>query len=289
MPTFVIPASVPPASMTSARLRRIASIASPMAMFEAAHAVHSDASGPRVPSSIETQAAPMLGMIAVIAERVDAVGPALEQLVVAVLEALEPADAGGNGDACALGLALDVDARVLLGHAGGGDDHLGEAVHPARLAVLDPLRRLEVLQLAGEVDGVLGGVEGGDRGGAALSGGQVLPEGLGIVAERRHCAHARDDDPCVRCSKPSLHPQSTVDEQHIARDERGLVGTEKSYRSGYVLRRSRAGRAACCRGWPRGSPPRARRSARWRCSRARRRSRARRASRARARAPSSDR
>ena len=64
MPTFVIPASVPPASMTSARPSLIASMASPMAMLEAAQAVHCDASGPRVPSSIETQAAPMLGMIA---------------------------------------------------------------------------------------------------------------------------------------------------------------------------------------------------------------------------------
>ena len=39
------------------------SAASPIAMFEAAQAVHWDASGPRVPSSIETQAAPMFGMI----------------------------------------------------------------------------------------------------------------------------------------------------------------------------------------------------------------------------------
>ena len=36
---------------------------SPIAMFDAAHAVHSDESGPRVPSSIETQPAPMFGMM----------------------------------------------------------------------------------------------------------------------------------------------------------------------------------------------------------------------------------
>ena len=39
------------------------SAASPIAMFDAAQAVHCDESGPRVPSSIETQAAPMFGMI----------------------------------------------------------------------------------------------------------------------------------------------------------------------------------------------------------------------------------
>src|SRR5262245_11436590 len=34
-----------------------------------------------------------------------------------------------------------------------------------------------------------------------------------------------------------LDPQSAVHEQHVARDERGLVGAEKAYRSGNVLRR----------------------------------------------------
>jgi hypothetical protein len=34
-----------------------------MAMFEAAHAVHSAASGPCAPSSMETHAAAMFGMI----------------------------------------------------------------------------------------------------------------------------------------------------------------------------------------------------------------------------------
>ena len=63
MPTGVIGASVPPASITSARPSRIASAASPIAMLEAAHAVHSDSKGPLVPSSIETQPAPMFGMI----------------------------------------------------------------------------------------------------------------------------------------------------------------------------------------------------------------------------------
>jgi hypothetical protein len=35
-----------------------------MAMFEAAHAVHWEDNGPRVPSSMDTHAAPMFGMIA---------------------------------------------------------------------------------------------------------------------------------------------------------------------------------------------------------------------------------
>ncbi len=63
IPTRVTGASVPPANITSARPIRIASTASPMAMFAAAHAVHWLISGPFVPSSIETQPAPMFGMM----------------------------------------------------------------------------------------------------------------------------------------------------------------------------------------------------------------------------------
>ncbi len=64
MPTSVTAASVPPQNMTSARPSLIASAPSPIAMFEAAQAVHWALSGPRVPSSIETQPAPRFGMIA---------------------------------------------------------------------------------------------------------------------------------------------------------------------------------------------------------------------------------
>ena len=75
MPTSVIGASVPPHSITSARPSRIASMPSPIAMFEAAQAVHSEASGPFVPSSIDTQAAPMFGMIAGIENGLTRSGP----------------------------------------------------------------------------------------------------------------------------------------------------------------------------------------------------------------------
>ena len=56
-------ASLPPAIIASARPSLIASSASPIAMFEAAQAVHWLISGPLGPSSIDTQPAPMFGMI----------------------------------------------------------------------------------------------------------------------------------------------------------------------------------------------------------------------------------
>ncbi len=77
IPTSLTAASVPPQSITFARPRRIASSPSPIAMFDAAHAVHCDASGPRVPSMIETQPAPRFGMIDGIANGFTRSGPAV--------------------------------------------------------------------------------------------------------------------------------------------------------------------------------------------------------------------
>ena len=71
----MIAASDPPQSMTSARPSRIASIPSPIAICEAAQAVHCEESGPFVPSSIETQAAPMFGMIVGIENGLTRSGP----------------------------------------------------------------------------------------------------------------------------------------------------------------------------------------------------------------------
>ena len=68
-------ASPPPANIVCARPSRIASSASPIAMFEAAHAVVWLISGPFVPSSIETQPAPMFGMIVGIENGLTRSGP----------------------------------------------------------------------------------------------------------------------------------------------------------------------------------------------------------------------
>jgi hypothetical protein len=75
MPTSFTAASVPPQSMTSARPSLIESSPSPIAMFEAAHAVHCADSGPRVPSMIETHPAPRFGMIDGIANGFTRSGP----------------------------------------------------------------------------------------------------------------------------------------------------------------------------------------------------------------------
>ena len=103
-------------------------------MFDAAQAVHSLISGPFVPSSIETQPAPMFGMIDGIENGLTRSGPRVEEHVVALLIALQAADPGCDRGAEAVGCLCDVDARVGLRLARRGEDHLREAVHAPRAA-----------------------------------------------------------------------------------------------------------------------------------------------------------
>ena len=132
MPTRVMPASVPPQNITSARPSRIASAPSPMAMFDggarralrgerpARAELHGHPAGAHVRDDGRDR------------ERVDPVGAAVEQRVVAVLEGLQPADPGRDRGADPLGLRRDVEPRVGLGLPGGGEDHVREAVHAPR-------------------------------------------------------------------------------------------------------------------------------------------------------------
>ena len=93
------------------------------------------------------------------------------------------------------GSAPDVDARVLLGLARRGEHELHEAVHAPRRLAVDPVRRIEVLQLAGEVHRVAARVEERDPAGARLARDERAPRRLDVVAERAHHPHPGDDDP----------------------------------------------------------------------------------------------
>src|SRR5205085_7611778 len=98
----------------------------------------------------------------------------------------------GDRGADALFLPGDRDARILLGLARARQDHLREPVHPPRTLAVDPRGRIEVLELAGEVDAVVGVVEGGDLGGAGLPVHERLPRRLDVVPERRDQPQAGD-------------------------------------------------------------------------------------------------
>ena len=163
-------------------------------MFEAAHAVHSESSGPRVPSSIETQPAPRFGMIAGIENGLTRSGPRVDEHVVALLERLQAADARRDRGADPVGLLLDLEPGVGDRLPRRREDQVREAVHPPRLLAVDPVRRVEALHLAGEVHGIVGVVEGRDLARAGLAREQARPRRLDVEPERRHRAQPGDDD-----------------------------------------------------------------------------------------------
>src|SRR5205807_4487859 len=108
---------------------------------------------------------------------------------------LDSADAGRDGRADPIALVCDVDAGVGLRLARGRHDDLREAVHPPRLLPVDPVARVEILELAREVDGVVGVVETGDLTRAGFAREQVRPRRIDVVADRRDSAETGDDDP----------------------------------------------------------------------------------------------
>ncbi len=69
-----------------------------------------------------------------------------------------------------------------------------EAIHAPCLFAVDPVRRVEVLHLAGEVDLVVRMIELRDLARAGLARKQTLPGRLDIVTEWRDGTQPRDDD-----------------------------------------------------------------------------------------------
>ena len=142
---------MPPQIITSARPSRIASIPSPIAMFEAAQAVHCESSGPRVPSSIETQPAARFGMIWTIENGLTRSGPRSFSWLTHVSKDFSPPMPGRDGGADTLGDRRDHEPRIGLRLTGRREREMREAIHPARRLVVDVVRDLEVANLAREM------------------------------------------------------------------------------------------------------------------------------------------
>ena len=133
-------------------------------------------------------------MIAVIEKGLTRSGPRCDQGVAGVLERLEAAHRGRDGDADPVALLLDLQRGVCLRLPRRRHDHLREPVHAPRLLALDPLRRLEALRLAGERDREAGGVERRDRAGRPSTCDELLPTRPHVVTQRRHRAQPGDHD-----------------------------------------------------------------------------------------------
>ena len=143
-------------------------------------------------------------------ERADSIGAAFAKHVVAILKRTQAADTGRNRGADPLGVGADVEARVLVGLPRSRKHDLREAVHaPCRLPV-DPHRRVEVLQLAGEMDWIVRGVEQRDLVHARLARKQCLPGCVDAEAKRADHADAGDHHPPAPVAVRSHLPTSPV-------------------------------------------------------------------------------
>ncbi len=124
----------------------------------------------------------------------DLAGAALQQLLVLPLDHVEAADPRADVNPGAVGQpAVELQLGVLDGKVGGGQGEVDEPAHLLHLFFLDHLERVEVLHLAREPAGMLGGVEEGDGPDAALPRQGGLPNFLGAHPVPAQQTHPGDD------------------------------------------------------------------------------------------------
>ena len=153
------------------------------------------ASGPFVPSSIETQPAARFGMIWTIENGLTRSGPRWSSIWMQASNDFSPpipvATAAPTRSGAAA-MSRPASASACLAAA---KREMREAVHPPRGLEVDVLRDFEILHLAGEVDREVRRVELRDLGRAGLTRDERGPRVLDGVAERAHHPETRHDDP----------------------------------------------------------------------------------------------
>ena len=120
--------------------------------------------------------------------------PLAPQVLDLLLAELVSARRAGGDDAHAIRVVLGrIELGVVERHLRRREGHPGPAVGLDDQPLIDVVRRLEAVDLAGELGRVLGRVEAGDRPDAALALHGGLPPGLGADAVRRDDAESGDD------------------------------------------------------------------------------------------------
>ena len=136
----------------------------------------------------------------------DPVPALLLALVVLCLRDGEAADAAGDNDAAAIRLRfIQREASTVQCLLGGDDGHLGEAAHPLGLWLAHVVLRHEALDLRGQMDLQIGGIELGDGSDAAHTVLHSLPALCRGKANGGHGPQAGDHD------SPSFHSIPPVD------------------------------------------------------------------------------
>ncbi len=111
----------------------------------------------------------------------------------------EPMNTPTRGAISGVTVELGVVHRKLR----GGDGELNEDVHLLQFLFLDPLQRVEALDLAGKARRKRRRVEAGDRADATHAATEGIPVCLGADTNRRHQADAgHDDSPAQNPSVP---------------------------------------------------------------------------------------
>ena len=155
-------------------------------------------------------------------------------------EAPETADAGRNRGADSCRFTLDLDAGVGLGHPCSGDRELRIAVHPSRTLGIDPVGRIEVLDLARERDREPDGSNDSIREAplfpairfvqkvsASFPSGVSAPTPV-ITTRRRPLSLATPS--------PTSDSEAAVDLEHDPGHVPRLLRAQEAYRTGDVLR-----------------------------------------------------
>ena len=125
----------------------------------------------------------------------DAAGTFIDELFNLGLGDVQTADARTVDDTGAIRVEGTRGQTGLVdGLLSGSDGKVRALVHALGLSALDVLGDVEVLDLGGQLDLVIGHVKAGDRADAALAVLERLPEGRDIVADRGHRAHTCNDD-----------------------------------------------------------------------------------------------
>ena len=128
-------------------------------------------------------------------ERRDAVGAAIEQHAMLLLDLVQTADSAARHHTVAVRIARgEVDSRLLDRLDPAIDGELHEPVHLLGVATGDQVGGVEILDFTAKRDLELGRVEPLDRANAAFAGAKALPEFARLLPEGSDDRNSSDDD-----------------------------------------------------------------------------------------------
>ena len=152
-------------------------------------------------------------------ERADPRRPLLHHHGVLALKLVEPADArADHHPALFFGYRREIDSGVLDGRDGGGQGELRESIEVPRFLDAKPSDRVPVADLTAELDLELGGIEQSERPDTAPPGTEGRPERFEAITQRRNQPHAGDHDAARMCHDlaDGLKIPSWLDKQRVS-------------------------------------------------------------------------